>query len=86
MHYVDQGGDLYNQEVWDLWHSRSESNSQLFGSLRRDENEDGLHELAHKDYENHRMSKPTPIVEGSLDEATGQLRPFSLLACCISRV
>ena len=86
MHYVDLGADLYNQEVWDLWHARSESNSQLLGSPRRDENENGLHELALKDCENCRMSKPTPIVEESLDEATVQLRPFSLLVCCASRV
>ena len=56
------GAPLYDDgDASTLWKGCYESNEMLIGSLRVDEHEAALHELALNDYKSGRMSKPQEV-------------------------
>ena len=53
-----QGADLYDEGTNLSFDKNAESNAGLITSLRSDENDQALHEIAMDDFSKHRMTEP----------------------------
>ena len=70
------GAPLYDDsDASSLWEGCYESNKLLIGSLREDEHEAALHELALTDYKLGRMSKPEAVNWHDMDKVC-------VICCC----